>query len=87
MDITPEQLAFMSGAEPAKDIHVVMPLLRAGLMKPNPDAPPMFIRTAEGDAILTDHGYLPVQGLVLQCDTKRVCVEITIPASAAGDTG
>ena len=73
-DITLEQLAFMSGAEPAKDIHVVLPLLQAGLMKTNPNAPPMFLRTPAGEALLREYGY--------QAVSRRVCVEFTIPASA-----
>ncbi len=78
MDITDEQLAFMSGAEPANDIHVVLPLLRAGLMQTNPNAPPMFLRTPEGDALLSERGYKPVP--------RRVSGMVTFPASASGDT-
>ena len=79
MDVTPDQLAFMSGAETANDIDVVLPLLRAGLIRPNPNPPPMFIRTLDGDALLSDHGY--------ELAPRRVTVEIALPASAAGGTG
>ncbi len=79
MDISKEQLAFMSGEQPADHVRVVLPLLQAGLIATNPKAPPMFLRTDAGDKLLSQHGYEPAP--------KRVTFEITLPASAVGGTG
>jgi hypothetical protein len=51
--LTPEQIQFMCGGLLVGGFKTWWPLLRAGYIRPNPDAPPMFLTTEAGEKAMT----------------------------------
>ena len=64
MELTQNQLDFLSGSSAAQSPAVWMPLLEAGLIVPNPHGgPPMFLVTAKGRPFVPSRVHYEITGI------------------------